>query len=120
MPREMSTLSVRTESRRPFAYGLLYVSSIAAIAGLSSFLTVVAAKSWFPSGEAWEGAGLLWAFSVPSIVVLSALSWPVYVRYRRAHTMKATTLIYLANVIGILIGGFAATYGIVTLLGRLQ
>jgi hypothetical protein len=66
--------------------------------------------TWFQSGETQAAWGVLWVYSIPSFVVLSALSWLVYVRYRRATNAAATTVIYLGNLLVVLAGGFALTY----------
>jgi hypothetical protein len=90
--------------------GLLYVGSIAVNTILGSLLAIVAARNVFPSGEAWIAAGVLWAFSLPSFLVLSVLSWFVYVRYRQAKSAMVTGLIYAGNLLVVLAGGFALTY----------
>ena len=89
---------------------MLYVSAIAVTVTLGSFLAIVIAGLWFRSGETQAAWGVLWVYSIPSFVVLSALSWLVYVRYRQATSAAETTVIYLGNLLVVLAGGLALTY----------
>ena len=102
-------------------YGnVLYVLSLAVIAIAASLIAIVAVEHRFATPEAWIATGVLWAFSIPAFVVLSALSWPVYQRYRQARKALATSVIYLGNLLIVMIGGVALAYALVVLLGRLQ
>ena len=112
-------MNASTEEARESRFRILgmvgYAFSLAVSATLVRLVVVVASEALFPSAESWTGAGILWAFSIPGIVALSACSCLVYPAYRRAANPTATGLIYLGNLACVAVGGPLLTYGFLAL-----
>jgi len=94
---------------------LAYVSSLAFSACVGSLLLIVGAQSRFSSGEAWIEVGVLWAFSIPAAIVLSACSWFIYPAFRRAAGVATPSIIYVVNLASVAIGAPVLTYMVILL-----
>ena len=91
-------------SRYVYAFLLMVNSAIL------SFLIATVRGVYILSGEAAEGAGLYWAFSLPAIIVaavaLGFLSFPLY---RTRESLGAQILIHLVSAAAAIAVGHAAT-----------
>ncbi len=84
---------------------------------VSSIICLMAAVLVFvPVGESQEAAGIVWAWSIPAMIALSALSCFVYPTFRRATTTIRTSVIYLANLAAVAISGPGLVYTVIALM----
>lgn len=89
----------------------LYAASLAVVSIVGSLIVVVLAESVFRSAEAWTAAGILWAYSVPPMALLSGASCFAYKFYRRATSAWTTSLFYFSNLAVIIVAAVGLAYG---------
>ena len=82
---------------------VLFSASIAVNAAALSFIAVALVATFgFPDDlESAEGWGLVWFFSLPVILFLSALSSAAFRTYKDARTTLARALFYFGLVIAV-------------------
>jgi len=107
------------------------IMSAASKMGMRSYVSVVTLGSLMVSmgypfvvlkiegmSEAAGGAGIVWAFSVPSIVILSFIaSKYTYRKYISSETIAQITGLYAANIFAVPVIGILITFSMLYLLG---
>lgn len=96
-----------------------FVSSIAVSSAIFSFLITAITGTYIVHGETAIGVGLLWAFSLPAIVVLSLLTLSAYSRYLTFEKSSVRLAFYGGCVLCVAVVAQPITYLILTIYGKL-
>lgn len=94
------------------AYKLFLGSTVAATAGLASFIIVVSIGPLFEQGEAWLGWGFAWWFSLPVILVAGVLSPFAVPWYQRSMGLVPWTLAFIGHALAVAIIGVGLTWAL--------
>ncbi len=94
-----------------------YAFSITINSAILSLLITAIVGTYFIHGEEAIGVGLLWAFSLPFIIILSLLSLCFHSKYLACEVWYQRFFIYIACVFFTAITAPILTYGFFGLVG---
>lgn len=79
----------------------LFAIIVAVTSSILSLIITAIIGTYFVHGEEAIGIGLLWAFSLPMIVILSISSLTLYQKYLRSESATARTTLYVSIILGV-------------------